>query len=57
MFLQFVIAHKVEIELGAAWLFSAFMSSMPEVDPKTLKFPVRWILTFAQFLAANTHKV
>jgi hypothetical protein len=52
-----IIAHKTELSLGAAWLFSAWMSSMPPVDPTKLSFPVRWLLSFAQFLAANLHKV
>ena len=55
--LQLILAHKTELSLGAAWLFSAFMSSMPNVDPATLSFPKRWVLSFLQFLAANLHKV
>lgn len=55
--MNLIIAHKTELSLAAAWLFSAVMSSMPEVDPKTLPFAKRWLLSFAQFLAANVHKV
>lgn len=55
--MNLILAHKTEISLGAAWLFSAFMSSMPPVDPATLSFPKRWGLSFLQFLAANIHRV
>jgi len=52
-----ILAHKTELSLAAAWLFSAFMSSMPAVDPAKIPFLARWVLSFAQFLAANLHKV
>jgi hypothetical protein len=55
--MTFLIAHQTTLSLAAAWLFSAVMSSMPAVDPSKLSFPVRWLLSFAQFLAANLHKV
>lgn len=54
---QFIIDHHTAILLALGWTYSAVMSSMPEVDPKTLSFPRRWLLQFAQFIAANTHKV
>lgn len=55
--MQFFIKHQTEISLAGGWLFSAIMSSMPPVDPSKLSFPVRWLYSFVQFLAANLHKV
>lgn len=55
--LNLILAHKTELSLMAAWLFSAIMSSMPPVDQTKICFASRWLLSFAQFLAANLHKV
>lgn len=55
--MQFFVAHQTQLALAGAWLFSALMSSMPAVDPTKLSFSVRWLYSFAQFLAANLHKV
>lgn len=54
---NFILTHQTQLSLAGAWLFSAAMSSMPVVDPSKLSFPVRWLYSFLQFLAANLHKV
>jgi hypothetical protein len=52
----FIVEHQTQLALGAAWIFSALMSTMPEVDPTKLPFLARWAYSFVQFLAANLHK-
>lgn len=55
--MRFILYHKDALLLGAAWLYSALMSSMPQVDLTKLTFPRRWLLSFMQLLAANVHRV
>lgn len=55
MLIQFYMAHKTEILLYAAYVFSAVMSTMPPL-PESTPYFLRWIHDALQVLAANPNK-
>jgi antirestriction protein ArdC len=54
-FFQFVQAHITIISLIASWLFSAAMSTMPDL-PEHATFLQTWVYKFLQAAAANFQK-
>jgi hypothetical protein len=51
----FLVAHQTIILLGAGWLFSALMSTMPPLSPDAGYWAV-WSYRFLQAVAANFNK-
>lgn len=54
--LQLLLAHKAEIALAGAWMFSALCSSMPPLPDKA-GFVLTWAHSFLQAVAGNINKI
>ena len=54
-FLSFVSAHQTLITTVSFWLFSAAMSTMPDL-PTGASFGTTWTYKFLQAVAANFQK-
>jgi predicted benzoate:H+ symporter BenE len=53
--IAFVLSNKTIILLGAGWLFSALMSTMPPLSSNA-GYVATWMYRFLQAIAANFNK-